>query len=427
MSLFMKPIDKITFEDVDRFCAQRIRENVRVEYKRDFSGANPTKQVAKEVAAMANTQGGLILFGIDEEDKKPRLPIFGLDRNPDPEDRINRICIDAIYPPVIPEIALVPVDGQPERIVAVVRVAESDQTPHSIEGRTEVYLRANDNCVPRPATIEEIEWLQDRRRLAVENRERLLRRGFDRMNSVREDDKKPLIWIGVVPTYPSRKTLRVHTITELLRGRRRDHPFVMASRFTAMAADGIVGHLPRSVRDSFEFTAADAFGLLLHAEEPHRVIKDDDKGEHVAIGEVELVRQMWSSLSIAREVYEQDGYAGLVDFRVGISRARGLALYNDSESAIERGIAGVARYDDEVRCARTIALTEHDIETAVLGLYLELRRALGVEPSPDEEQRMHWTLDQAQWRKYGKELCPCGKYIKSKARSKCVECESASS
>jgi hypothetical protein len=36
MSIFTKPIDKITFKDVERFCREGIPEGVKIEYKEDF-------------------------------------------------------------------------------------------------------------------------------------------------------------------------------------------------------------------------------------------------------------------------------------------------------------------------------------------------------------------------------------------------------
>ena len=50
MSIFSKLIDSITFEDIQRFCQERVAENVRIEYKRELSAKADTKQVAKEVA-----------------------------------------------------------------------------------------------------------------------------------------------------------------------------------------------------------------------------------------------------------------------------------------------------------------------------------------------------------------------------------------
>ena len=60
--LLTKPIDAIEFQDVRDYCALRRRENLRLDYKEDFSSKHPGKQIAKEVAAFANTHCGMILW-----------------------------------------------------------------------------------------------------------------------------------------------------------------------------------------------------------------------------------------------------------------------------------------------------------------------------------------------------------------------------
>jgi hypothetical protein len=55
MSLFVKPINEIEFEDVKAFCDEQIEENRRLEYKKAFSSKDEKKQIAKEISAFANT------------------------------------------------------------------------------------------------------------------------------------------------------------------------------------------------------------------------------------------------------------------------------------------------------------------------------------------------------------------------------------
>ena len=104
MSIFSKPIDQITFEEIEAFCQQKIKENVRVEYKKDFSNNDWHKQIAKEVCAFANTQGGLLFVGIEEDGNGKPASILGIPVEPAPEQRINSVCLDRIHPPVVPEI-----------------------------------------------------------------------------------------------------------------------------------------------------------------------------------------------------------------------------------------------------------------------------------------------------------------------------------
>ena len=141
MSIFLKQIDTICLDDVERFCQQGVAENVRLEYKQDFSSKGASKQIAKEVSALANTQGGVILLGVEEDDQhKPKSPLVGIPSKPDPAERIKSICLDAIYPPIIPEVQTCKI-GSGGKVIVLVRAHASNETPHSIEGRTDVYVR----------------------------------------------------------------------------------------------------------------------------------------------------------------------------------------------------------------------------------------------------------------------------------------------
>ena len=61
------------------FCDELIEENSRLEYKKAFSSKDEKKQIAKEISAFVNTHGGIILVDVDEKDRKPKLPIDGID------------------------------------------------------------------------------------------------------------------------------------------------------------------------------------------------------------------------------------------------------------------------------------------------------------------------------------------------------------
>jgi predicted HTH transcriptional regulator len=51
---------------------------VRLDYKREITGnEGEKKELAKDVSAMANSQGGHIIIGIDEKDQSPVSPPYG--------------------------------------------------------------------------------------------------------------------------------------------------------------------------------------------------------------------------------------------------------------------------------------------------------------------------------------------------------------
>jgi len=112
-SLFGSPAAEITLDRVQALVDQTPEETLTVEYKREY-----TRQVVTSVAAMANTYGGLILVGVTEEEGDDRLVGVPLGT----VDQIVNGCHDLLEPPWHPEIITLPLPGQPEAQVIVLRV-----------------------------------------------------------------------------------------------------------------------------------------------------------------------------------------------------------------------------------------------------------------------------------------------------------------
>ena len=68
MDELSKPTKDITFEDVQAFCKHGFPESQTLDYK---SKLPENEKIADEVAAFANAQGGLLLFGVREEGLRP--------------------------------------------------------------------------------------------------------------------------------------------------------------------------------------------------------------------------------------------------------------------------------------------------------------------------------------------------------------------
>jgi hypothetical protein len=68
-----KPLNQITFADIDQFMQEKWPEGKTVDYKRDPYGSRDEdkKELLKDVSSFANTQGGDILIGVDEDKGVP--------------------------------------------------------------------------------------------------------------------------------------------------------------------------------------------------------------------------------------------------------------------------------------------------------------------------------------------------------------------
>lgn len=174
--MFGLRIDEITFTDVDAFCRSGVQEGVLLDFKRDF----PTK-LEKTIAAFANTFGGMILIGVDETALgEPAVPICGIPLTVGLRERVIQIGLDAIFPPVIPEVKVIDFKSSndlsaSDRAVIVVRVRESENGAHAVDKRTTVYLRVDNVSDPfRKTTLDELEWFINKRQKAVQEKNRIL-------------------------------------------------------------------------------------------------------------------------------------------------------------------------------------------------------------------------------------------------------------
>ena len=146
------------YKDVNRLIDEG--EGFEVEFKRKVS--TPEK-IARALGAFANTKGGHILFGVDDDGT-----IVGVESEKSEVALIQQAGLDFCFPEIDPLIDIVAFDGK-DVIVAYVR--ESDQKPHYFTGssngeanggeNTKVFIRVNDKTVM--ASREVVKILRDER------------------------------------------------------------------------------------------------------------------------------------------------------------------------------------------------------------------------------------------------------------------------
>jgi Putative DNA-binding domain len=211
-SLFTSPLATIDVKDVIAFCEQAVAESVNLDYKREIPAGD---KLAKTVTSFANTFGGVVLLGVDEDDRsRPKPPFVGMTYEPKLEERIWSILIENTYPPVLPEIQICAPEN--DRTFVVIRVAQSATTPHAVRHNTSVFLRTGNITKPelleRLATIEEVDWLKDRRRRSEEFRQTIIssiraRRHILSIVRRLQLATKPEVEVWLGPKYPSEPLL----------------------------------------------------------------------------------------------------------------------------------------------------------------------------------------------------------------------------
>lgn len=127
-------------------------EGFELEFKRKVS--SPEK-IAKTIGAFANTRGGIILFGVDDDGS-----LIGVESEKTEVDLLQQAGGYYCHPPVPIKIKFVPYN---HKDIIVATVEESEEKPHFLvnDGDEEkVFIRVNDNTVL--ASREVIKVLKDR-------------------------------------------------------------------------------------------------------------------------------------------------------------------------------------------------------------------------------------------------------------------------
>lgn len=121
-------------------------ESEVLEYKRDVS----SKILTKLISAFANSHGGLILVGVDEDPRRYSVPTaVGID--PARLERVYRATLNRITPQPPTVLSMVTVNGE---TVGVIEVEKSDRLVVSDEG---VFARSGASVqAMSPSTIVEV-------------------------------------------------------------------------------------------------------------------------------------------------------------------------------------------------------------------------------------------------------------------------------
>jgi hypothetical protein len=213
-----KSIKDISFQDINDFCALKVEENSWLDYKQKFGKHDKENaNVAKILSSMANAHGGWVFVGVEEDRSRPDSPgrpgnLLGVPAVDVPADRIAKIGLGSVYPPIVPELKVVDVPGT-DKVIVAVRVHESDATPHRTnEGK--VWIRTNDVSQlldDGKEAIEEIEFLLRRREKATALREAIIARSEQRCGM---NPSSPYLIVYACPRYPSAPILNYQQLAK---------------------------------------------------------------------------------------------------------------------------------------------------------------------------------------------------------------------
>ncbi|MBN2572423.1 MAG: ATP-binding protein [Ignavibacteriales bacterium] len=119
-------------------------EGLNVEFKQRFSSH---EKVAKEMLAFANTKGGVIVFGIDDDKS-----IYGVESEKEESELIKEAAEKYCEPPLRYSIKILNIE---DKEIVIAEIPESQNKPHRLQdykneidlNTAAVYIRINDKSV----------------------------------------------------------------------------------------------------------------------------------------------------------------------------------------------------------------------------------------------------------------------------------------
>lgn len=383
--LFTKEITKITFEDVVNFCNEQIRESINLDYKKEFPA-----DLEKTISSFANTMSGLIIIGVEDKDGKPKLPVRGLKYEKGLSERVTNIILSNIYPPVFPEILVC--DPIRNRTFVIIRVPQSNMTPHYIRHRTQIYIRTGDiTQLEKLAPAEQIDWLWNRRKKSEELKELLYNNALERYNNHIKLHKLSGIpfseaTISIAPLYPTepyKSPQEIKQISETIRasGYHEEFPYLRYENIRPIQGGIAVFAFNKETQD-IDYTELNQFGLIYHKEDLG--ILERVKVEKEGKEKIEELKKTYLShiislidlfLEASANFYEKLGYWGLVEFNFSLEKLLGIELIDISKREFRPPLEENISVDERVEWQQVYYVNE--IKNRRPELLIELLKDIG--------------------------------------------------
>lgn len=370
-NIFGKKLSEVNVEDIKNFCDKQTREGINLDYKKDLSSS---KTLAKTIASMANTLGGWIIIGVDDDKKsdKPKLPVEGIDFKKQLSLEVTNIVIDNISPPSLPIIHVCEPDKNNKTFI-VLYVQESPEAPHWLFNENKLCIRLSDRSSSteweRLASANEWEFLRNKRQRAQKlyNQQKdeldILFYNYDHKSKLNKSFKntnlftpntsfepdpetKDKLNITISPKYPTQELFSVEDSIEIISSIKfRDHygtgtyfPNEAGDLFlfqngahTYFNSDDYIEDSDDDNRKLISFFALNKFGMFSFKE---NIIFKNEKETGVFDSKVfldQLLVKFKQNLIFAKNLYEKINYLGIITINTFVSGESWMCLGSASD------------------------------------------------------------------------------------------------
>ena len=160
-----KKLEELKEEDIQRLIDIGEVESIILEFKRDLS--NNTKEIAKDISSMANSEGGIILYGISEDGNGKIDSIDWIDDSLGFQERIENILSATINPFLVFKIFQISKKNDDTKKVYLVLVPKSNNLHMVIKDNDNRYYKRVGTTIQRMGDRE----IKERISVQIKSRE----------------------------------------------------------------------------------------------------------------------------------------------------------------------------------------------------------------------------------------------------------------
>ena len=136
-----------TIAEIDKLISDGVQEDLHLDYKESPAlDKNKRHEIAKDVSAFANSDGGIIIYGIIESGNLPTGKDNGIDHTKFSREQLEQI-ISSNVTPRIDGIRIIPIPISPTNSIFAVEIPKSYRAPHQSADK-KYYKRFNFHSVP---------------------------------------------------------------------------------------------------------------------------------------------------------------------------------------------------------------------------------------------------------------------------------------
>jgi hypothetical protein len=320
-----------------------------LDYKREIP-----KNLQKTIAAMANTAGGIIILGIDDDNDKPKKPFAGMPAERGLVGKIEGLITSNIAPPPYVEIAECCSDDK-QNVFLVIRIPPSIATPHHLNKENNaIYVRTGQSSRPEEIiSPSRLAWVFNERAQAKLLRQSLLQRSETRF--IRFMPKNSFTGSHI----PQNGSLEVEAVLtwpedELIAYQDIPAQYTRLIHFMAgwpsnaeimLAPGGIVSHKLRRINvPNLTPTACDIDFVFLEIDKMGFISCKTQAGEFNKIDYFYLAHQIIRAVWFSIEWYYLVGFWGSVDINVRIRGVDSMTVECHGHKHLKAGILADADF-----------------------------------------------------------------------------------